>query len=195
MPSEGTPPAAYLGFTAFTLYPYARGHVHITGPSVDDPVDFDTGFLADPKGLDIKKHVWAYKRQRELARRMPCFRGEVADWHPAFPADSAAAPVTLEKQLPDDVENITYTEDDDKIIEEHIRNKADTTWHSMGTCKMMPREKGGAVDSSLGVYGVEGLKVADLSITPGNIGANTANAAMAIGEKAADIFIRELGLA
>lgn len=194
MPGDN-PPAGYLGITAFTLYPYSRGHVHITGPSVDDPVNFDTGFLADPKGLDIKKHVWAYKKQRELMRRMPCYRGEVPNWHPPFSESSAAASRTHETQLADDVENIKYTEDDDKVLEEYVRNKADTCWHSQGTCKMMPREKGGAIDANLGVYGVQGLKVADLSITPGNIGANTNNAALAIGEKAADIFIRELGLA
>jgi alcohol oxidase len=44
------------------------------------------------------------------------------------------------------------------------------------------------------VYGVEGLKIADLSIPPLNVAANTMNTAVAIGEKAADIFIAELGI-
>ena len=35
---------------------------------------------------------------------------------------------------------------------------------------------------------------ADLSIVPENVGANTNNTALMIGEKAADIIIRELGL-
>jgi len=34
----------------------------------------------------------------------------------------------------------------------------------------------------------------DLSICPANVGANTANTAMCIGEKAADIIAKELGL-
>ncbi|KAK9423209.1 putative Alcohol oxidase [Seiridium unicorne] len=67
--------------------------------------------------------------------------------------------------------------------------------HSMGTNKIAPRENGGIVDPNLGVYGLEALKVADLSIAPANITANTADTAFAIGEKAADIFIKELGLA
>ena len=41
---------------------------------------------------------------------------------------------------------------------------------------------------------MEGLKLADLSIPPENVGANTGNTAFLIGEKAADIFIKELGL-
>jgi alcohol oxidase len=48
----------------------------------------------------------------------------------------------------------------------------------------------GVVDAELSVYGVKNLKVADLSIPPLNVAANTANTAIAIGEKAADIFIK-----
>lgn len=59
---------------------------------------------------------------------------------------------------------------------------------------MKPREEMGVVDPSLNVYGVQGLKIADLSIVPRNIGANTNNTALAIGEKAADILVKELGL-
>lgn len=50
------------------------------------------------------------------------------------------------------------------------------------------------MDGILGVYGIKGLKLADLSIPPENIGANTNNTALMIGEKAADIFIKELCL-
>lgn len=34
---------------------------------------------------------------------------------------------------------------------------------------MKPREKGGVVDPKLNVYGVEGLKVCDISILPSNV--------------------------
>jgi alcohol oxidase len=59
---------------------------------------------------------------------------------------------------------------------------------------MAPREKGGVVDADLNVYGVKGLKLCDLSICPGNVGANTNNTALLVGEKAVDIFARDLGL-
>jgi alcohol oxidase len=59
---------------------------------------------------------------------------------------------------------------------------------------MAPREKNGVVDENLNVYGVEGLKAADLSILPINMAANTNSTALLIGEKAADVFIKELGL-
>jgi alcohol oxidase len=64
----------------------------------------------------------------------------------------------------------------------------------LGTCAMKPRERGGVVDSRLNVYGVQRLKVADLSICPANVAANTYSTALVIGEKAAVIIAEELGI-
>ncbi|KAG8166245.1 hypothetical protein KVR01_004797 [Diaporthe batatas] len=183
-----------LSITAFTVYPFSRGDIHITGPKVDDPVDFVTGFFTDEHQLDVKKHIWMYKKQREVIRRMPMYRGEMAHSHPPFDSKSDAACVTLDGPLPANAPPIKYTAEDDKVLERFIRENVSTTWHSLGTCKMLPREQQGVVDARLGVYGVRGLKIADLSVAPKNFAANTNHAALSIGEKAADIFIRELGL-
>ncbi|KAF2261567.1 alcohol oxidase [Lojkania enalia] len=153
-----------------------------------------TGFFSDAQGVDIKKHVWAYKKQREIFRRMETYRGELAMLHPPFSPNSSAALVHLNDKPPTNVTDIVYTPEDDKVIEDYLRGHVETTWHSLGTCKMGPREEKGVVDSNLSVYGVEGLKIADLSIPPHNVAANTMNTAVAIAEKAADIFIKELGL-
>jgi alcohol oxidase len=64
----------------------------------------------------------------------------------------------------------------------------------LGTCAMKPRVRGGVVDPRLNVYGVQGLKVADLSIGPANVSANTYSTALVIGEKAAVIIAEELGI-
>jgi alcohol oxidase len=61
------------------------------------------------------------------------------------------------------------------LVQRHV----ETTWHSLGTCSMAPREgssiapHGGVVDERLNVHGVKGLKVCDLSICPDNVGCNT----------------------
>jgi choline dehydrogenase-like flavoprotein len=88
-----------------------------------------------------------------------------------------------------------YTPDDDVVIEEWLRQTVGTTWHSMGTCKMALRgggDEGAVVDERLAVYGVEGLRIADLSIAAGNVAANTCSLALVVGERAAEIFIEGL---
>lgn len=187
--------AEYISVANWTAYPYSRGHIHITGPDLSDPIDFNVGYLTDKNDIDLKKHVWAYKISRELFRRMGIYRGELPLGHPRFPAGSKAAvqPVADGPVAPD-APRIEYTAEDDKAIEEAIREIVGTTWHSLGTAKMAPRDRMGVVDPSLNVHGVRGLKVADLSVPPENVGANTNNTALMIGEKAADVIAKELGL-
>jgi choline dehydrogenase-like flavoprotein len=190
------PVRQYFSCSTFTPYPYSRGHLHITSTDLDAPLNFATGFFADKGNVDIKKSVWAYKKQREIIRRMDIYRGEFAALHPPFAVDSDAGTTQepLDGPLPEDVPDIVYTAEDDAVLEQWLRDNVGTTWHSLGTCKMAPQKEGGVVDANLSVYGVKGLKIADLSVPPANVGANTANTAFMIGEKAADIFIKELGL-
>lgn len=191
---SGVPAGQYMGTATFSTHPFSRGRIHITGPKFSDPYNFDAGFLADENEIDQKKHFWMYKKQREIIRRMKNFAGEIAAGHPAFPAGSKAAVIDV-KPASDEVHNIEYSQEDDQAIEKFLTEHISTTWHSMGTCKMARFEDGGVVDPQLSVYGVKGLKVADLSIPPSNVGSNTCSVAMAVGEKAADILIQELGLA
>jgi len=186
------PAGQYITTGTYTAYPYSRGHMHITGPKHDDALDFDVGFFNDAKDIDLKKQIWAYKKQREIVRRAKYYRGELAAGHPKFPEGSPAAAVELSEPLKD-IKDLVYSKEDDAAIEQFLRENVNTTWHSMATCKMAPRDQNGVVDPSLNVYGVKGLKLADLSIAPANVGANTNNTALAIGEKAAEIIIAELG--
>lgn len=175
----------------YTAYPYSRGSIHITDATdVQDGYEFDAGFLSHPS--DLKKHLWAYKMQREICRRLPYFKGELELGHPKF-AEGSKASLSV-GGLEGKVEDIEYSAEDDAVIEDWIRENLNTTWHSIGTCAMRPRENGGVVDGDLNVYGTRGLKICDLSMVPENVGANTNNTALAIGEKAAVIIGRELGI-
>lgn len=193
-PNPNVPRGKCYSMVYFSGYPVSTGHVHITAGL--DPyalLDFHPGYLDDPADLGILR--WAYKWTREFARRMDSYRGELAAGHPEFPAGSqAAVKTTASGPDPIDSPKIVYTAEDDAAIDDFHRNTVATTWHSIGTCAMKPREEGGVVDSRLNVYGVENLKVADLSITPENVGANTYNTAIAVGEKAAVIIAEDLGI-
>lgn len=187
-------PGQYLTGINYTAYSYLRGHMHITGPNVGDALDFDAGFFSDPDGLDLKKQVWVYKKWREILRRTHMYRGEEPSGHPRFAAASPAACIQTDAPLTD-VRDIRYSADDDATIEQWLSESIQTAWHSLGTAKMAPREQQGVVDASLAVYGTQRLKLADLSIAPTNVAGNTNNTALVIGEKAADIIIKELGAA
>lgn len=127
-----------------------------------------------------------------MARGMRFFSGEIAGQHPAFPEGSNVFSLPEETGANAAVTNEEYRPEDDVAIEDFLRTRVGTTWHPLGTCKMAPVQNMGVVDENLNVHGVKGLKVADLSIAPKNVAGNTMSTALMIGERAADIFIREL---
>ncbi|KAJ3994163.1 hypothetical protein F5050DRAFT_1839828, partial [Lentinula boryana] len=189
-----------FGMIFITAYPKAMGSTHITS-AVNPwaPLRFDPQFLEDPTDITVLR--WVYKRGREIARRMKSFRGEISDRHPKFSSESSAwnnntvlikpsatGPVAI------DAPRIQYSKEDDRAIDDYIKATVDTTWHSLGTCAMKPRAAGGVVDPRLNVYGVENLKVADISIAPLNVGANTNSTALVIGEKAFLLIADDLGI-
>ncbi|KAL3427539.1 alcohol dehydrogenase [Phlyctema vagabunda] len=184
-------PGQYFTMGTYTAYPYSRGSIHITDKeNVVDGYDFDAGFLSHPS--DLKKQLWAYKMSREISRRLPYYRGELELGHPKFKAGSKAR--LVDGPDPNTHADIEYSAEDDAAIVDWIRGNLNTTWHSLGTCAMRARAKGGVVDADLNVYGTQGLKVADLSMVPENVGANTNNTALVVGEKAAIIIGNELGI-
>jgi choline dehydrogenase-like flavoprotein len=79
----------------------------------------------------------------------------------------------------------------DEEIRAVLRQRADTNYHPVGTCKM-GIDPMAVVDPQLRVYGVAGLRVVDASIMPTLIGGNTCAPSIMIGEKAAQL-IREQG--
>jgi hypothetical protein len=107
-------------------YPVSRGTLHITSRDVYAAPDFRPNFLSHP--TDLTPHIWGYKKNREIMRRMFSFNGEVADTHPPFPATSHV--VCIDKYDPN-IKNIEYSAEDDKILEQWLKEKIETCWHSL----------------------------------------------------------------
>ena len=111
------------------------------------------------------------RRMREAIRM--CVR--LAD-HPSFSS------IVLERVMPTDEELAS-----DEELNAWLRRNSGTSHHISGTCKMGPdSDPIAVVDQHLKVKGVQGLRVADASVMPDCIRANTNATTIMIGEKVAD---------
>ncbi|QIS18875.1 GMC family oxidoreductase [Nocardia terpenica] len=83
------------------------------------------------------------------------------------------------------------TLESEEALREYSRQTVDSTYHPVGTAKMGPSTDPAAVVDQYGaVHGVEGLHVADASIMPSHVRANTNLTSIMIGERAAELFRR-----
>jgi choline dehydrogenase len=78
----------------------------------------------------------------------------------------------------------------DEDIKEYIRDTVGNIYHPVGTCKM-GNDGMAVVNDRLQVHGIEGLRVADASIMPFLINANTNAPCIMIGEKCAAMILDE----
>ena len=66
--------------------------------------------------------IWGYKFTREIARRMPHFRGEPPTLHPAFvPGGPASVVPHAEGPIAFDTPRIVYSEEDERALEAFVR--------------------------------------------------------------------------
>ena len=71
---------------------------------------------------------------------------------------------------------------------EYIAGHTGTEYHPIGTCAMLPKEKGGVVDTNLKVYGTSNVRVIDASIFPLHVQGNIVSLVYAVAEKGADLI-------
>ncbi|SEB69154.1 Choline dehydrogenase [Pseudomonas mohnii] len=151
-----------LSVHACLLHPKSVGQLKLTSADPMEPPLIDPAFLTHPD--DIKTLIDGY-RVIEKVMGTKAFK--------AFNPRSV-----IETPMSTDAE-----------IEQVLRNRSDTLYHPVGTCKMGSDDMA-VVDARLKVHGLEGLRVVDASIMPTIIGCSTTAATIMIGEKAAD-FIRQ----
>lgn len=142
------------------LHPQSRGAVFLQSSNPLAPPAIDPRYLSEPH--DLQTLIKGAKITRAIMQ----------------------APA-LEKYLHKELflpETMT-----DADWEDHIRARADTIYHPVGTCKMGVDDMA-VVDPELKVHGIEGLRIVDASIMPTLTGGNTNAPTIMIAEKAADMI-------
>jgi choline dehydrogenase len=143
------------------MRPDSRGSVRLAGAAPDKPPAIDPRYYTEPHDLEAAAAGLRAARKIGGARALDRWRGD--------------------EVLPGlDVQG-----------EEHLRTYAQRNLrsysHYAGTCRIGPAEDG-VVDTDLRVHGIGGLRVADASVMPSPISANTNATVYAIAERAAALL-------
>jgi choline dehydrogenase len=154
----GLPDASWIFFGGLA-HPQSRGRILLTGPNPDDRVRIETNALSHPDDLQRAKACVEFMREIGSA--------------------PALQPQIKREVMPG---GLTGAE-----LDAYIRDAASTFWHHVGTAKM-GNDTMSVVDSSLKVYGIDGLRIADASIMSRITTGNTMAPCVVIGERAAELL-------
>lgn len=145
------------------LRPQSRGTVSLQSTDPMVPPLIDPRYLSHED--DMTAMVSGYKATRRILDA-PAFRQQVRQ------------------------ELFTHEAQSDSEIRHLIRERAETIYHPVGTCKM-GSDAMAVVDVNLKVHGIEALRVVDASVMPTLVGGNTNAPTIMIAEKAADLILQQ----
>ena len=166
--SEGGEPISGLGMYTFINLEAGAGELRIISPDPSAAPLIDLKFFEND--LDLE-------RSREVVR-LCADLGK----HPAFEH-------IIEERLQPSDDELASDED----LNEFLRRSVVSGQHLTSTCKMGPSSDPKAVVDQQGrVHGLQGIRVADASIMPNCVRANTNCTTMMIGERISD-FIKQSG--
>jgi len=151
------------GYTvhACNLRPESRGHLALRSRDPRQPMAIHADYLSEPEDLEMMLECIGAAREILAQPAFKPFRAH--EIHPGNEITDRAGLI------------------------EFIRNKAESIYHPVGTCRM-GSDDAAVVDPELRVRGIDGLRVIDASIMPTLIGGNTNAPVIMIAEKGADLL-------
>ncbi|TFY69098.1 hypothetical protein EVJ58_g605 [Rhodofomes roseus] len=161
-PNAGTSVPSFPVLLPSIQHPLSRGTVHISSADPKQAPSIDPRYFEEEADLDVLVDIFKFTRKMS----------QMAPFQAVVGAELAPGPKV-------------QTDED---IRAYIKKYIYTTWHSCGTCSMLPQDKGGVVDSKLKVYGTSNVRVVDMSIVPLIPSIHTRPVAYGVAEMAADII-------
>lgn len=157
---------SHSGFLASVcqLRPHSRGTVHIKSADPAEAPAIQANYMSAAFDRDVM--IAGMKLTRNIM------------------SQPAITPYVAEEITPG-----PQTQSDEALLN-FAREKGTTVFHPVSTCRMGP-DVNSVVDERLRVRGLEGLRVADGSIMPTLVSGNTNAAIVMIGEKCADMMLRD----
>jgi choline dehydrogenase len=142
------------------------GRLRLTSIDPHSPPALDYGYLSDP---------WDRARMRAAVRLVIKL-----SQHPAYHS-------LITERIAPTGEDLSS----DAALDAWLLTHATTQHHSAGTCKMGPASDPlSVIDQHGRVYGLEGVRVADASVMPDVVRANTNATTIMIGERMADLIVK-----
>ena len=163
-PGEGVHPFSAFTSSVCQLRPWSKGEIRIVSP---DPLTYPRihpNYLSDDRDCEVA--VNAIKVARRIAATSPLKESIVEEYVPGA----------------------GYASDGELL--QAAREHSQTIYHPTGTCKM-GQDGQAVVDERLRVRGIANLRVADASIMPEITSGNTNAPTIMIGEKAADMILKD----
>ena len=146
------------------LRPYSRGTVSLASTRVSDDPIIDPNYFSDTR--DLKTLIKGVKFTQDILNSPPLNKYKIKEIYGVH-------------------NNLSDLE-----WEKHIRDRADTIYHPVGTCKMGNDELA-VVNNKLKIKGLKNIRVADASIMPKITSGNTNAPTIMIAEKCASMIFEE----
>jgi choline dehydrogenase len=159
-PALNGPADAYV-ICCSLVKPLSRGSIRLADPDITVPPLVDPNYLGEQ--ADVDRLLAGLRMARDIGNR-----ASMKVWNDGeiFPGPGCV---------------------DDDACTEYLCRSIISHFHPVGTCRM-GSDPEAVVDPQLRVRGVEGLRVADASVMPSVVSANTNATVLAIAERAAALI-------
>ncbi|KAF4162560.1 hypothetical protein CNMCM6936_001989 [Aspergillus lentulus] len=159
---------SYVCMGVFLMNEQSSGEVRLQSSNPDDPLLFDPKFFSH--SFDRRACIEILRDALQVTK------------HGSFQKDTVAPMV------------VPPSESDDDLFE-FWKNTVGSVWHIVGTVEIgRPGDADAAVDSRFRVFGIENLRVADMSIVPVLLSTHLQVPAYMIGMTCAEVLVEEYDL-